>query len=109
MRHLFKWTFGRRSIALAFMPKTLMVGVHIQDVRLFISPLPFFAIIYRWQNESKYPDCPGCKCHGHVVWCDRCGDVAEVCDDPHCDVHAELVWGKEPEEEQPGTYRRLWR
>lgn len=33
-------------------------------------------------------DCPGrFKCHGPAGWCDECGDVDLVCDDPECDVH----------------------
>jgi len=27
------------------------------------------------------------RCHGPVVWCDVCGDVDLVCDDPNCDAH----------------------
>lgn len=37
------------------------------------------------------PDPDGCegtgKCHGSMGWCDRCGDVSKVCDDPACDAH----------------------
>ena len=33
--------------------------------------------------------CPGeGKCHGPVKWCEHCGNVADVCDDPRCDAHA---------------------
>lgn len=33
-------------------------------------------------------DCPGRhKCHGPANWCDECGDVDLVCDDPRCEVH----------------------
>ena len=32
--------------------------------------------------------CPGkYKCHGCMQWCDVCGDVDQICDDPHCDTH----------------------
>lgn len=32
--------------------------------------------------------CPGAgRCHGCLGWCDRCGDVGEVCDYPECDHH----------------------
>lgn len=32
--------------------------------------------------------CPGAgQCHGCAGWCDRCGDVALVCDSPTCDRH----------------------
>lgn len=35
------------------------------------------------------PDCPGrFKCHGPVMFCNECGDVDLVCDDPKCQVHA---------------------
>ncbi len=34
-------------------------------------------------------DCPGRhKCHGPASWCNECGDVDLVCDDPRCEVHA---------------------
>lgn len=34
-------------------------------------------------------ECPGrFKCHGPASWCDQCGDVDLVCDDPRCMVHA---------------------
>lgn len=33
------------------------------------------------------------RCHGTLVWCDWCGDVTEMCDDPRCDAHRE-VWEK---------------
>lgn len=37
-------------------------------------------------------DCPGrFKCHGPDSWCDQCGDVDLVCDDPRCDVHARFA------------------
>jgi len=33
-------------------------------------------------------DCPGrFKCHGPASWCDKCGDVDLICDDPKCDIH----------------------
>lgn len=33
-------------------------------------------------------DCLGRhKCHGPASWCDECGDVDLVCDDPNCDAH----------------------
>lgn len=33
-------------------------------------------------------DCPGRgRCHGCMGWCDRCGDVDEVCDAAVCDAH----------------------
>lgn len=33
-------------------------------------------------------ECPGRhKCHGPVSWCDECGDVDLVCDDPNCEAH----------------------
>ena len=33
-------------------------------------------------------DCPGrFKCHGPVNFCEECGDVDLVCDDPHCMIH----------------------
>lgn len=32
--------------------------------------------------------CPGPRaCHGPMKWCDLCGDVSAVCDDPACDQH----------------------
>ena len=38
------------------------------------------------ENSS---DCPGrFKCHGPSGWCDACGDVDLVCDDPKCDAHS---------------------
>lgn len=34
-------------------------------------------------------DCPGRhKCHGPASWCNKCGDVDLVCDDPRCETHA---------------------
>lgn len=34
-------------------------------------------------------NCPGrFKCHGPASWCDQCGGVDLICDDPKCDVHA---------------------
>lgn len=34
-------------------------------------------------------DCPGrFKCHGPASWCDECGDVDLICDDPNCEAHA---------------------
>jgi len=37
------------------------------------------------ENSS---DCPGrFKCHGCSGWCDVCGDVDLICDDPKCDAH----------------------
>lgn len=37
-------------------------------------------------------DCPGAgRCHGPQNWCDRCGDVAHVCDDEiNCAVHPRI-------------------
>lgn len=36
-------------------------------------------------------DCPGPgKCHGCLSWCDNCGDVDMVCDDPNCSAHDRL-------------------
>jgi hypothetical protein len=33
-------------------------------------------------------DCPGNgKCHAPGMWCDCCGDVSLVCDDPACMAH----------------------
>lgn len=33
-------------------------------------------------------ECPGkLKCHGPASWCNECGDVDLVCDDPNCEVH----------------------
>lgn len=33
-------------------------------------------------------DCPGSgKCHAPGMWCDCCGDVTLVCDDPACMAH----------------------
>lgn len=33
-------------------------------------------------------DCPGrFKCHGPASWCDVCGDVDLICDDPRCEMH----------------------
>ncbi len=33
-------------------------------------------------------ECPGeGACHGCMKWCDRCGDVAWVCDSATCDSH----------------------
>ena len=38
---------------------------------------------------KRSDDCPGrMKCHGAASWCDDCGDVDLVCDDPQCEVHA---------------------
>ena len=43
-------------------------------------------------------DCPGrFKCHGPASWCDQCGDVDLVCNDPRCDVHKR---GQELEEDE---------
>jgi hypothetical protein len=45
-------------------------------------------------------ECPGRhKCHGPVSFCDECGDVDLICDDPCCDVHSrgherEAAWIK---------------
>jgi len=37
-------------------------------------------------------DCPGrFKCHGPASWCDQCGDVDLICDDPACEAHARGV------------------
>lgn len=27
------------------------------------------------------------NCHGCLVWCDKCGDTSEMCNDPTCDFH----------------------
>jgi len=36
-------------------------------------------------------DCPGkLKCHGPASWCDQCGDVDQICDDPECMVHLRM-------------------
>lgn len=33
-------------------------------------------------------DCPGeGRCHGCTKWCNRCGDVDQVCDCKECDQH----------------------
>lgn len=38
-------------------------------------------------------DCPGkFKCHGPASWCDKCGNVDLICDDPNCEQH--LRWGE---------------
>ena len=38
--------------------------------------------------ERTDDDCPGTgKCHGSAGWCDRCGDVDDVCDAPVCYRH----------------------
>jgi hypothetical protein len=29
------------------------------------------------------------RCHGSLAWCDICGDVKMLCDDPACDLHRE--------------------
>jgi len=40
-------------------------------------------------------ECPGeGKCHGCLGWCDRCGDVGEVCNYPDCDQHHCLICGE---------------
>lgn len=37
-------------------------------------------------------DCPGrFKCHGPASWCEKCGDVDLICDDPKCDAHSRGV------------------
>jgi hypothetical protein len=37
---------------------------------------------------EEMEECPGQgACHGCVVWCDRCGDVGDVCSASRCDVH----------------------
>lgn len=42
-------------------------------------------------------DCPGeGKCHGPASWCNVCGDVDVICDDPACAMHARI---EEMEEE----------
>ena len=47
-------------------------------------------------------DCPGrFKCHGPASWCDHCGDVDLVCDDPNWEAHARG-------EERMAKYRRLY-
>jgi len=41
-------------------------------------------------EKSTLPnqDCPGrFKCHGPAGWCNDCGDVDLICDDPRCCVH----------------------
>lgn len=36
-------------------------------------------------------DCPGPgRCHGPASWCDVCGDVDLICDDPACFIHDRL-------------------
>lgn len=38
---------------------------------------------------SEPNECPGhFKCHGPASWCDQCGDVDLICDDPKCEAHA---------------------
>lgn len=40
------------------------------------------------QMDANQTDCPGrFKCHGPASWCNECGDVDLVCDDPKCEVH----------------------
>jgi hypothetical protein len=40
---------------------------------------------------SNKTECPGrFKCHGSATWCDVCGDVDLVCDDPKCQMHIRL-------------------
>lgn len=37
-------------------------------------------------------DCPGrFKCHGSASWCDQCGDVDLICDDPKCMAHSRYL------------------
>lgn len=34
-------------------------------------------------------ECPGrFRCHGPASWCNGCGDVDLICDDPQCDSHS---------------------
>jgi hypothetical protein len=45
-----------------------------------------------WDDEAKLwvsppgeTECPDVgRCHGSMGWCDKCGDVATVCNDPMC-------------------------
>lgn len=42
-------------------------------------------------------ECPGeGACHGPMKWCEVCGDVARVCDDPHCEQHARPGYQRNP-------------
>lgn len=43
--------------------------------------------------ELTYGDCQGTGyCHGARVWCDNCGDVREICENPGaCDAHTALT------------------
>ena len=39
-------------------------------------------------EDVNADDCPGPGlCHGSASWCDRCGDVDDVCDAPVCYRH----------------------
>jgi hypothetical protein len=38
--------------------------------------------------EGEHGDCPGRgRCHGCMVWCERCGDTFDVCDSFACQRH----------------------
>lgn len=51
--------------------------------------LDVLAVVYDASMGLGTVGCPGeGKCHGPMAWCERCGSVANVCDDPRCDTHA---------------------
>jgi hypothetical protein len=40
---------------------------------------------------SDKTSCPGrFKCHAPATWCEVCGDVELICDDPKCQAHIRL-------------------
>lgn len=58
----------------------LIVGVKVADE---IESLK--AKLRKYEAADACPDAG--SCHGAMKWCDRCGDVRDLCDDPICDAH----------------------
>lgn len=50
-----------------------------------------------WKSSGADSGPPLCEgegtCHGSQSWCDCCGDVTWVCDDPSCDHHLMVALG----------------
>jgi len=57
-------------------------------------------------DKAECPD--SASCHGAMKWCDHCGDVRALCDDPNCGVHQPETEGKvKPETEIRNLKREL--
>ena len=49
-------------------------------------------LLCRQCNGLPPTNCEGQgKCHGALKWCDRCGDVSDVCDADVCDCHPKPI------------------